>query len=257
MPPHSTSIAQEGARFISFKLVKDGVFQEEEVIKRLMSPAEVEGCSGTRNLSDNLSDLRAQVAANQKGINLVTQLIDFYGLEVVQSYMKYIQENADLAVRDLLKGFIGKSDNNKLCAVDSMDDGTPIKLTVEISENGTAVFDFDGTGVEVYGNCNAPKAVTYSAIIYCLRCMVGHDIPLNQGCLAPITIKIPDGSILAPCEDAAVVGGNVLTSQRVTDVIFKAFQVCAASQGCMNNITFGDESVGYYETVAGGAGFNF
>lgn len=136
-----------------------------------------------------------------------------------------------------------------------MDDGSRIKLTIFIDEEeGSAVFDFAGTGPEMYGNCNAPRAITFSAIIYCLRCMVKHDIPLNQGCLAPVKVLIPPGSILDPTETAAVVGGNVLTSQRVVDVVLKAFEVCAASQGCMNNTTFGDEGCGYYETICGGSG---
>jgi 5-oxoprolinase (ATP-hydrolysing) len=136
-----------------------------------------------------------------------------------------------------------------------MDDGTRIQLKVSVDGgNGSAHFDFSGTGQQVAGNCNAPKAVTYSAIIYCMRCMVARDIPLNQGCLKPCTVVIPEGSILAPGPSAAVVGGNVLTSQRVVDVILKAFGACAASQGCMNNVTFGDDSFGYYETIAGGAG---
>lgn len=136
-----------------------------------------------------------------------------------------------------------------------MDDGSPINLKITINGiDGTAVFDFTGTGHEIYGNCNVPRAVALSAIIYCLRCMVGHDVPLNQGCLAPIKTIIPKGSMLDPSETAAVVGGNVLTSQRIVDTILKAFKVCAASQGCMNNITLGDENWGYYETVGGGSG---
>lgn len=136
-----------------------------------------------------------------------------------------------------------------------MDDGTPICLTVIIDEEfGSAVCDFTGTGPEVWGNCNTPRAITLSALIYCLRCMVGHDVPLNQGCLAPISLVIPANSILDPSAGAAVVGGNVLTSQRIVDTVLQAFQVCAASQGCMNNITIGDEQWGYYETVAGGSG---
>jgi len=127
------------------------------------------------------------------------------------------------------------------------------KVTID-EQQGSAVCDFTGSGYEVWGNCNAPRAVTLSALIYCLRCMVKHDIPLNQGCLAPIKTIIPKNSILDPSEGAAVVGGNVLTSQRIVDVVLKAFRVCAASQGCMNNITIGDESWGYYETVAGGSG---
>ena len=255
MPAFSTSLWQEGAAIKSLKLVKGGMFQEAAVTDLLMSPSKYAGCSGTRTLSDNLSDLRAQVAANQKGISLVTQLIDYYGLDVVQSYMKYIQSNADLAVRQMLKEMVKSIGINRLFAADYMDSGTKIELTIDINEkNGSAIFDFTGTDEEVYGNCNAPTAVTLSAIIYCLRCLVGHDMPLNQGCLSPIDVIIPENSILRPSEDAAVVGGNVLTSQRVTDVILKAFGVCAASQGCMNNITFGDQTHGYYETVAGGAG---
>ncbi|KAA8580847.1 hypothetical protein FQN60_013805 [Etheostoma spectabile] len=259
MPPHSTSLQQEGAVFTSFKLVTGGVFQEEAVTEALMAPALYPDSSGTRNLHDNLSDLRAQVAANQRGIQLVGELIDSYGLAVVQAYMGYIQSNAELAVRDMLRDFARRRRQQTGSLVveseDFMDDGTAIRLQVQISEEeGSAVFDFTGTGTEVWGNCNAPRAITLSALIYCLRCMVGQDIPLNQGCLAPIKVIIPPGSILQPSQNAAVVGGNVLTSQRVVDVIFRAFEVCAASQGCMNNISFGNESIGYYETVAGGAG---
>ncbi|XP_074644558.1 5-oxoprolinase-like [Tubulanus polymorphus] len=259
MPPHSKSIFEEGAVFKSFKLVKNGVFQEQLLTEALMEPRKYPGCSGTRNLHDNLSDLKAQIAANQKGIHLVTDLIKEYSLPVVQAYMAHIQHNAEVSVRDMLRE-IGRASReltglSELQAEDFMDDGTKIALKINIDEEkGSAVFDFSGTGYEVHGNCNAPQAITLSALIYCLRCMVGHDVPLNQGCLKPVEIKIPSGSILRPSEHAAVVGGNVLTSQRVVDVIFKAFKRCAASQGCMNNITFGDDSVGYYETVAGGAG---
>ena len=141
-------------------------------------------------------------------------------------------------------------------AEDFLDDGTPIRLAVTIDRRtGSAIFDFAGTGPEIYGNLNAPPAVTASAIIYCLRCLLPDiDIPLNQGCLNPIEIRIPPQCILNPSAGAAVVGGNVLTSQRVTDVVLKAFKACAASQGCMNNLTFGDTTMGYYETIAGGAG---
>jgi 5-oxoprolinase (ATP-hydrolysing) len=132
---------------------------------------------------------------------------------------------------------------------------SPTALAVTIDRrSGSAIFDFSGTGAEVFANTNAPRAVTYSAVIYCLRCFVGRDVPLNQGCLAPVEICIPDGTLLSPSPTAAVVGGNVLTSQRVTDVILRAFGAAAASQGCMNNLTFGDASVGYYETICGGAG---
>ncbi|XP_063062907.1 5-oxoprolinase isoform X2 [Engraulis encrasicolus] len=259
MPPHSKSLQEEGAVFTSFKLVTGGIFQEQAVTEALMAPAQYPECSGTRNLHDNLSDLRAQVAANQRGSLLVSELIDSYGLPVVQAYMGYIQSNAELAVRDMLREFAQRrrqqTGSLEVESEDHMDDGTPIRLRVKINEQeGSAVFDFSGTGPEVWGNCNAPRAITLSALIYCLRCMVGQDIPLNQGCLAPIKVIIPPGSILQPSQNAAVVGGNVLTSQRVVDVIFRAFEVCAASQGCMNNISFGSERSGYYETVAGGAG---
>lgn len=140
-------------------------------------------------------------------------------------------------------------------AEDFMDGGAAIRLRLTIDRNdGSAIFDFTGTDAEIYGNINAPTSVTKSAVIYALRCMVKQEIPLNQGCLDPITIILPPGSLLNPGENAAVVGGNVLTSQRVTDVILAAFSSLAASQGCMNNFTFGDETMGYYETIAGGAG---
>ena len=259
MPPHSKFLWQEGASFKSFKIVSRGEFQEQELKEHLLAPAQHPGCSGTRLMQDNLSDLKAQIAANHKGIQLVNDLIDHYTLHVVQAYMGHIQANAEVAVRDMLKMIgaeaLSRTGQSVLVAEDAMDDGSNIRLTVKINiSSGEAVFDFTGTGCEVYGNMNAPKAVTMSAIIYCLRCMVGHDIPLNQGCLNPVTVKIPAGSLLDPSEAAAVVGGNVLTSQRIVDVVFRAFSACAASQGCMNNITFGDDNFGYYETVAGGAG---
>ncbi|CAO3568473.1 unnamed protein product [Mortierella alpina] len=271
MPPNSKELYQEGAAIRSFKLVSKGHFDLEGLTKLLVDePAKYPGCSGTRCLRDNVSDLKAQVAANHKGIGLVKGLIGEYGLDVVQAYMMHIRKNAEMAVRDLLKGALRRSEGKALVATDFMDDGSKIHLRVEINpKDGSAVFDFEGTSEEVYGNCNAPTSVTHSAIIYCLRCMVAMDIPLNQGCLSPVTIKIPEKSMLAPSETAAVVGGNVLVSQRLVDVILKAFQVCGASQGCMNNLTFGVggktvdtatgdakvvEGWGYYETIAGGAG---
>lgn len=271
MPPNSKELYQEGAAIRSFKLVSKGHFDLDGLTKLLVDePAKYPGCSGTRCLRDNVSDLKAQVAANHKGIGLVKGLISEYGLDVVQAYMMHIRKNAEMAVRDLLKGALRRSEGKDLVATDYMDDGSRISLRIEIdSKDGSAIFDFEGTSEEVYGNCNAPTSVTHSAIIYCLRCMVAMDIPLNQGCLSPVTIRIPDKSMLAPSETAAVVGGNVLVSQRLVDVILKAFQVCGASQGCMNNLTFGvgGKSVdtesgetkvvdgwGYYETIAGGAG---
>ncbi|GLT30942.1 hypothetical protein SLA2020_057150 [Shorea laevis] len=268
MPPFSKFIWEEGAAIKAFKLVQKGVFQEEGIIKLLQFPGADElahKIPGTRRLQDNLSDLRAQVAANQRGIILIKELIAQYGLDTVQAYMTYVQLNAEEAVREMLKSVAAKvsSQSTKLGygnsvtieEEDYMDDGSVIHLKLSIdSDKGEATFDFSRTSPEVYGNWNAPEAVTAAAVIYCLRCLVDVDIPLNQGCLAPVKIHIPAGSFLSPSDKAAVVGGNVLTSQRVTDVVLSAFQACACSQGCMNNLTFGDNTFGYYETIGGGSG---
>uniref|UniRef100_A0A1D1XQS7 5-oxoprolinase n=1 Tax=Anthurium amnicola TaxID=1678845 RepID=A0A1D1XQS7_9ARAE len=263
MPPFSKSIWEEGAAIKTFKLVEKGVFQEGGIVKLLQSPGSdwhgSQKFPGTRKLQDNLSDLRAQVAANQRGITLIRELIEQYGLDTVQSYMTYVQSNAEDAVREMLKAVAAKfnQENGSINVeeVDYMDDGSVIHLKLTIDrEKGEAIFDFNGTSPEVYGNWNAPEAVTVAAVIYCIRCLVNVDIPLNQGCLAPVKIYIPEGSFLLPSDRAAVVGGNVLTSQRITDVVLTAFQACACSQGCMNNLTFGDETFGYYETIGGGSG---
>ncbi|CAD5166640.1 unnamed protein product [Musa acuminata subsp. malaccensis] len=263
MPPFSKSIWEEGAAIKAFKLVEGGIFQEEGIVNLLQTPGWDEKSNnkilGTRRLQDNLSDLRAQVAANQRGIALIKELIDQYGLETVQAYMSFVQKNAEAAVREMLKTVAARVEQEKGSVVveeeDYMDDGSAIHLKLSMdSEKGEANFDFEGTSPEVYGNWNAPQAVTAAAVIYCLRCLVDVDIPLNQGCLAPVTIHIPEGSFLSPSDKAAVVGGNVLTSQRITDVILTAFQACACSQGCMNNLTFGDDTFGYYETIGGGSG---
>ncbi|VAI49425.1 unnamed protein product [Triticum turgidum subsp. durum] len=263
MPPFSKCISEEGAAIKAFKLVERGVFQEEGIVQLLQSPCsdELTGdkIPGTRKIADNLSDLRAQVAANQRGITLIKELINQYGLITVQSYMNHVQKNAEVAVREMLKVVASRVEKETgSCVIedeDYMDDGSVLhlKLTLD-SRRGEATFDFEGTSPEVYGNWNAPEAVTAAAVIYSLRCLVDVDIPLNQGCLAPVKIIIPKGSFLSPSDKAAVVGGNVLTSQRVTDVVLMAFEVCACSQGCMNNLTFGDDTFGYYETIGGGCG---
>ncbi|CAK9147854.1 unnamed protein product [Ilex paraguariensis] len=267
MPPFSKSIWEEGAAIKAYKLVENGIFQEEGITKLLRFPSDesAHNIPGTRRLQDNLSDLHAQVAANQRGISLIKELIEQYGLETVQAYMTYVQVNAEEAVKEMLKSVaarvhskspkFGGGDSVTIEEEDYMDDGSVIHLKLTIDpEKGEAVFDFSGTSPEVYGNWNAPEAVTAAAVIYCLRCLVNVDIPLNQGCLAPVKIHIPTGSFLSPSDKAAVVGGNVLTSQRITDVVLTAFQACACSQGCMNNLTFGDKTFGYYETIAGGSG---
>lgn len=268
MPPFSKSIWEEGAAIKAFKLVDKGIFQEEGIIKLLQFPNSDESAHnipGTRRLQDNLSDLQAQVAANRRGITLIKELIEQYGLDTVQAYMTYVQINAEGAVREMLKSVaarvtsqspkFGAGDSVTIEEEDYMDDGSVIHLKLTINPHkGEANFDFSGTSPEVYGNWNAPEAVTAAAVIYCIRCLVDVDIPLNQGCLAPVKIHIPLGSFLSPSDKAAVVGGNVLTSQRVTDVVLTAFQACACSQGCMNNLTFGDDTFGYYETIGGGCG---
>ncbi len=237
MPPHSTSLEEEGARIVAFKLVMNGQFQEEGITDILVN----QKYEGTRNLKDNLSDLRAQVAANNSGIRLLQSLVNEDGLEKVKAYMHFIQHNAETAVRQMLQRF-ASTHGDRAMAIDHLDDGTPIQLVIDIDQStGSACFDFEGTGPQTLGNLNAPPAVTYSAVIYSLRSLIGQDIPLNQGCLAPIQFKIPKFSLLNPSDDVAVVGGNVLTSQRVVDVVLKAFKACAASQGCMNNLTFGDD----------------
>jgi 5-oxoprolinase (ATP-hydrolysing) len=251
MPPLSRTLVDEGAAITAFKLVENGVFQEQGITELLQAPGKLSGNYGTRNLEDNISDLKAQVAANNRGTILVSELCNEYSLPVVLAYMNHIQNCAEESVRAMLREYslaCQLDEIGTVTAEDFLDDGTRIALSVTINRaDGSAIFDFNGTGEEIYGNLNAPPAVTVSAIIYCLRCLLpSSDIPLNQGCLNPITILIPDGCILKPSPIAAVVGGNVLTSQRVTDVVLRAFNACAASQGCMNNLTFGDASMGYY-----------
>ena len=264
MPPFSRTLKEEGACIKTFKLVENGIFNEAGITELLLAPGKITrkpgepAISGTRLLSDNLSDLKAQVAANQRGVDLLLEMVEHYSLEVVQAYMHHIQTNAEEAVRSMLKALSvreGLAEVDTVKANDFLDDGSEIVLLLTIDHReGSAIFDFSGTGPEIWGNLNAPRAVTHSAILYSLRCLIDQEIPLNQGCLNPIQVIIEDGSLLAPSENAAVVGGNVLTSQRITDVILKAFRACAASQGCMNNFTFGNENFGYYETIGGGAG---
>ena len=278
MPADSTALVEEGAVIDAFLLVKDGVFDEEGIAELLRSPARAQPpvdkpstvLSGCRNMSDVLSDLKAQVAANAKGIGLLHELMRAYTPPVVLAYMGHVQANAAECVREMLReharGMIadgaadaGAADADGgtivVRASDAMDDGNPIALRMSIDvAAGTVEFDFGGTGAQVYGNWNAPTAVTTAAVIYSLRLLVGREIPLNSGCLEPVSIRIPRGSMLSPSADAAVCAGNVLTSQRITDVVLRAFGACAASQGCMNNLTFGDGRFGYYETIAGGSG---
>lgn len=266
MPPNSTELWQEGAAIRSFRLIHNGHFDESGISKILLEPGKYPGCSGSRSLPANISDLKAQVAANNKGANLVKALMDELSQEVVQLYMSAIQENAAIAVRSLLQTTL-KQRGPYLYAEDSMDNGSIVKLKVNIQPTGDATFDFTGSSCELLGNMNAPPAITHSAVLYCLRLLIGADIPMNQGCLAPATIILPKGSFLNPSSGAAVCAGNTQTSQRVCDVIMKAFEVAGASQGCMNCLGFfgkgGKDSHGkpltgfayaFGETICGGSG---
>ncbi|KAJ4266023.1 hypothetical protein NW762_003996 [Fusarium torreyae] len=267
MPPNSTELWQEGAAIESFKMINEGVFDEAGLIKHLYDePASYPGCSGTRTLTENIADLKAAVASNQKGIELIRSLIKEFTWPVVQLYMHAIQDNAAQSVRDLLKQFAAKYEGGVLEATEYNDDGIPFKLKVTIDkETGEAVFDFTGTGPEHSGNLNAPPTCSYSVIMYCLRSMISTDIPLNQGCLKPIKVICPDNTILSPSPTAATVGCTTETSQKVADLVLRAFNAAAASQGTMNNLSFGcggtdpvtgevTKGFGYYETICGGAG---
>lgn len=260
MPPNSKTLQDEGAAIKTFKLCKEGVFDTDGITELLVDePAKHPGGSGTRTLSDNLSDLKAQVAANYRGITLLQDLVAEQGQEVVALYMEAIQTTAELAVKDLLRLAHSKFQGTPLQGIDYLDDGTAISLKVAIDpDTGMAEFDFSGSGDEMYGNLNAPKAILYLAVLYVLRCLISQDIPLNNGCLKPIKFITREGLVVSPSPDAAVVGGNVETTQRIVDVMLRAFEAAAASQGTCNNFTFGVSdgkvSFGYYETICGGSG---
>lgn len=268
MPPHSKELWQEGAQIDSFRLVNNGNFDEEGITDLLLNkPAQYPGCSGTRTLADNLSDLRAQVSANQRGIDLVESLIkDQGGLAKVSFYMNHIQKAAEQAVRNVLKELAQRLGKTKLSAEQLMDDGSLLTVVIDIEpKDGSATFDFTGTSPQTYANHNAPDAIVRSVVIYVLRSLVKEDIPLNQGCLNPVKIIVPPKTLISPSKDAAVVAGNVETSQQLTDLVLFAFEACAGSQGTCNNFSFGiggkdpktgevKAGYGFYETMAGGAG---
>lgn len=256
MPPFSSSIHEEGICIEGQKLVKKGIFQEEHLRTLLTSPILYQGksISGSRKISDNLADLRAQIAANQKGVLLLQEMIQNYSLPVVSAYMQYIQENAEQVIRQVIQDFKTRFQGKPLEATEKLDDGSRIHLQIQFLDQNNIRFDFSGTDPELMGNLNAPRAITTSAILYVLRTLVNREIPLNSGCLKPVEIVIPENTLLSPSFDSAIVGGNVETSQRIVDVLLKAFQVAAGSQGTMNNLTFGNDHFGYYETIAGGAG---
>jgi 5-oxoprolinase (ATP-hydrolysing) len=244
MPPFSTTLEEEGVVLRSLKIVEDGLLREG-----LLRDALSAGPYPARNPDENLADIQAQIAANEKGVQLLDELVGRYGIGVVTAYMQHIQDNA----AELTGAAIGRLTNGEHRFEDRLDDGS--RIAVRITIRGSAMeIDFEGTDRAVEQNLNAPKAVTMAAVLYVLRVLVGKPIPLNSGCLRPVTVRIPEGSLLCPEPHRAVAAGNVETSQRIVDVLFGALGLAAASQGTMNNITFGGDRFAYYETLGGGAG---
>ena len=244
MPPDARTVEEEGILFDNFMLVDGGRFLEAELRAHLGS-----GRWPARNPDQNVADLKAQIAAGEKGIQEVRRMIADFGLDVVHAYMKHVQDNAEEQVRRVID--VMRDGAFEL----PMDDGSVIRVRITFDrERREATVDFTGTSPQRPNNFNAPSAVARSAVLYVFRCLVEDDIPLNEGCLKPIDIVIPEGSMLAPKYPAAVAAGNVETSQAITDALFGALGVAAESQGTMNNILFGNDRHQYYETVCGGAG---
>jgi len=244
MPPGSKVVEEEGVLIDNFLLVEEGRFREKETLALLAS-----GKYPVRNVQQNIADLRAQIAANEKGVQELRRMVAHFGLEVVRAYMGHVQDNAEESVRRVI-GVL------KDGAFDyPLDNGARIRVRITIGEDKRrASIDFAGTTAQLPNNFNAPSAVCMAAVLYVFRTLVDDDIPLNAGCLKPLTVSIPDGCMLSPRYPAAVVAGNVETSQCITDALYGALGVIAASQGTMNNFTFGNERYQYYETVAGGSG---
>lgn len=244
MPPHSTRVEEEGILFDNFLLVNQGDFRETAVRELLLNhpyPA--------RNPEQNIADFKAQIAANERGVQELTKMVSQYGLQTVQAYMQFVQDNAEESVRraiDVLKdgSFSYEMDNGAVISV---------KVTINRKQR-SAVIDFTGTSGQLNSNFNAPQAVTQAAVLYVFRTLVTDNIPLNAGCLKPLEIIIPEGCMLNPTYPAAVVAGNVETSQTIVDALYGALGAIAASQGTMNNFTFGNERYQYYETICGGSG---
>lgn len=244
MPPNSTTIEEEGILIDNFQLVNQGQFCEAELLELLRS-----GRYPSRNYDINIADLQAQIAANEKGVQELRKMVTQYSLETVQTYMSYVQDNAEECVRraiDVLKD--GEFTYE-------MDGGSKIKVTIKINkQTRSATIDFSGTSQQLNSNFNAPQAVCKAAVLYVFRTLVNDNIPLNAGCLKPLNIIIPEGCMLNPRYPAAVVAGNVETSQTIVDALYGALGVMAASQGTMNNFTFGSDRHQYYETICGGSG---
>ncbi|MBT4162107.1 MAG: 5-oxoprolinase, partial [Gammaproteobacteria bacterium] len=245
MPPHSTHVDEEGVLIDNFKLVGSGGVFHEKAFRDLLASAS----QPARNPDNNVADIKAQIAANEKGVHELLKMIGHFGLEVVHAYMGHVQDNAEESVRRV----IDRLDSGEFSY--TMDGGHIIKVAVSIdSRSRSACVDFSGTSNQLSSNFNAPSSVARAAVLYVFRTLVADDIPMNEGCLKPIDIVIPAGCMLNPDYPAAVVAGNVETSQAMTDALFGALGVMAAAQGTMNNLTFGNDIYQYYETVCGGSG---
>ncbi len=244
MPPHSTSIEQEGVLIDNVLLVEAGRLREAAVTELLQS-----GPYPARNVAQNLADLCAQIAANERGVQELRRMADHYGLPQVQAYMQHIQDNAEEAVRQVIDVL---SDG---AFTYPTDDGSQIQVAIAIDPaTRSARIDFSGTSAQQNTNFNAPLAVCKAVVLYVFRTLVADDIPLNAGCLKPLEVIVPEGCLLNPRYPAAVVAGNVETSQAVANALYGALGLMAASQGTMNNFTFGNDRYQYYETICGGSG---
>ncbi|MFO1420949.1 MAG: hydantoinase B/oxoprolinase family protein [Candidatus Competibacteraceae bacterium] len=244
MPPDSIAIDQEGILLDNFPLVSGGRFRERELLERLAA-----GPWPARNPRQNLADLQAQIAANEKGARELRRMVAHFGLDTVRAYMGHVQDNAAEQVRRTLDRL---RDGAFAC---EMDNGAIIRVAIRLDrERRSARIDFTGTSPRQANNFNAPRAVCLAAVLYVFRTLVDDDIPLNAGCLRPLEIVIPEDSLLDPRPPAAVVAGNVETSQCVVDALYGALGVMAAAQGTMNNFTFGNDRYQYYETICGGGG---
>jgi 5-oxoprolinase (ATP-hydrolysing) len=244
MPPDSRHVDEEGVLLDNVQLVAQGRFLERDMRTILSS-----GRYPARNVEQNLADLRAQVASCTRGTLELQRMTEHFGLPVVRAYMKHVQDNAEESVRRVLDALTDGSFEYE------MDSGATIAVAIAVDrERRTARIDFTGTSPQQADNFNAPSAVCKAAVLYVFRTLVDDEIPMNAGCLKPLDIVIPEGSMLSPHYPAAVVAGNVETSQAITDALYGALGVLAASQGTMNNFTFGNETYQYYETISGGAG---
>ncbi len=244
MPPFSTRIEEEGVQINNVKLVDRGVLREAEMLALLKS-----GEYPSRNPQQNMADLKAQIAANEKGVQELRKMVDDFGLEMVQAYMRHVQDNAEESVRRVIMRL--KDGEFTL----PLDNGAQIQVAIRVNAlQRSAVIDFTGTSPQQTNNFNAPTAVCMAAVLYVFRTLVDDDIPLNAGCLKPLQVIIPAGSMLNPNPPASVVAGNVETSSCITNALYGALGVMAASQCTMNNFTFGNARYQYYETISGGSG---